>query len=112
MVQQSSRLPVDDSADESGLSTVQVAERVAIQAVCAEASSFTDEQIAALTQAWHVDLPIVRDLQALGRDLFQVPWAPTLVVLDGKNVVQIYRGRCQSESGGRTAAGAGTVAGR
>ncbi len=53
-------------------------------------SSFTDEQIRALCSTWQVELPIVRDLQALGRDLFHVPWAPTLVVLDGKDAVQIY----------------------
>ncbi len=65
-------------------------DRVAIRAVCAEPSSFTSQQVQALTASWQIDLPIVRDLQALGRDLFQIPWAPTLIVLDGNNVVQIF----------------------
>lgn len=64
--------------------------RVAIHAVCAEASRFTDQQLRTLTRQWHVNLPVVRDVQAFGRDLFQIPWAPTLVVLDAENAVQIY----------------------
>jgi hypothetical protein len=63
---------------------------VSIRAVCAESSEVTDQQIESLARAWAVDLPIVRDVQALGRDLFEIPWAPTLVVLDGDNTVQIY----------------------
>ncbi len=65
-------------------------DRIAIQAVCAEASSFSNQQLAALAQSWHVDLPMARDPKALGRDLFKVPWAPTVVVLDANNIVQIY----------------------
>ncbi len=68
----------------------QAQDRIAIYAVCVEPSSITDEQVQALCQAWQVEVPILRDLQALGRDLFGVPWAPTLVVLDGKDTVQIY----------------------
>lgn len=63
---------------------------VAIRAICAESSSFTNEQIRALARSWHVELPLVRDPHAVGRDLFEVPWAPTLVVLDSQDVVQIY----------------------
>ena len=65
-------------------------DRVAICAICVEASSVTNEQIQSLARAWQVELPVVRDLAAVGRDLFQIPWAPTLVVLDGDNVVQNY----------------------
>ncbi len=65
-------------------------DRIAINAVCAEASSFSNQQLAEVARTWHVDVPMVRDPQALGRDLFNVPWAPTVVVLDGQNVVQIY----------------------
>ncbi len=63
--------------------------RLALYAVCTEPSSVSNEQIESLCQAWQVDVPVLRDLEALGRDLFQVPWAPTMVVLDGRNVVQI-----------------------
>ncbi len=65
-------------------------QRIAVYGVCAEPSSFTNEQLQTLCDKWQVELPVVRDLEALGRDLFQVPWAPTVVVLDGDNVVQIY----------------------
>lgn len=66
-------------------------ERVALYAICVEASSVTNEQIKGLARAWQVELPLARDLAAMGRDLFQIPWAPTLVVLDGDNVVQMYQ---------------------
>jgi hypothetical protein len=65
-------------------------EEVAIQAICVEPSSVTNEQIKALARSWHVELPLARDLAAVGRDVFQIPWAPTLVVLDGDNVVQHF----------------------
>jgi hypothetical protein len=65
-------------------------QRVAIHAICVEASSVTNEQIQSLARAWQVELPVARDLAAVGRDLFRIPWAPTLVVLDGNNVVQNY----------------------
>ena len=65
-------------------------DRLAILAVCAEPSTVSDSQVADLMRLWQADLPTVRDVQACGRDLFHVPWAPTLVVLDGKNVVQIF----------------------
>ncbi|MHB8970436.1 MAG: peroxiredoxin family protein [Pirellulaceae bacterium] len=65
-------------------------DRIAILAVCVEPSTVSESQVADLTRLWQVDLPTVRDVKACGRDLFQVPWAPTLIVLDGKNVVQIF----------------------
>jgi hypothetical protein len=65
-------------------------DRLAILAVCVEPSTVSDSQVAELTRLWKVDLPTVRDLQAFGRDLFHVSVAPTLVVLDGKNVVHIF----------------------
>ena len=65
-------------------------ERVAIYGVCAEPSSFTAEQIAELMKVWQVSVPVVRDLEAVGRDLFQIPWAPTMIVLDGSNVLHIF----------------------
>ena len=63
---------------------------VAMYAVCAEPSAFTDQQLAQLIALWQLKVPVVRDLQAYGRDLFRVPGAPTVVVLDGKNIVQIF----------------------
>ncbi len=68
-------------------------------------------QIADLTRLWQADLPTVRDVQACGRDLFQVPWAPTLVVLDGKNVVQIFEVGANPDLASRTPPGARTPVG-
>ena len=64
--------------------------RVAIYAVCTEPATVSDGQVGQLLQLWQVDLPAVRDVQAFGRDLFQIPWAPTMVVLDGNNVLHIF----------------------
>lgn len=63
---------------------------VAIRAICVAGSSFDDQKIRGLIQGWRVEMPVARDPHAVGRDLFHVPWAPTLVVLDGQDVVQIY----------------------
>ncbi|MFO7906312.1 MAG: hypothetical protein R6U98_26880 [Pirellulaceae bacterium] len=65
-------------------------DNVAIRAICVAGPSFDDQKIRALIQGWRVDVPVARDPHAVGRDLFNVPWAPTLVVLDGQDVVQIY----------------------
>ena len=59
-------------------------------AVCVEPPSTTDAQITSLMQPWQVQIPVVRDLEAYGRDVFHIPWAPTLVVLDGKNTLHIF----------------------
>ncbi len=65
-------------------------QRISFQAVCAEASTFEDQQLQGLMQYWGADVPVVRDREAMGRDLFAVPWAPTLVVLDQQDRVHIY----------------------
>jgi hypothetical protein len=65
-------------------------QRVAIYAVCTEPSTTSDVQVNELLRLWQVDVPAVRDVQAFGRDLFQIPWAPTMIVLDGNNVLHIF----------------------
>lgn len=67
----------------------QAHDRVAIHAICTEPSSYTNDQVTRLLQRWRVQLPVARDLAAVGRDVFQIPWAPTIVVLDSHDVVQI-----------------------
>jgi thiol-disulfide isomerase/thioredoxin len=57
--------------------------------VCVEPESVSNEQIQQLSELWQVDVPVVRDVEAHGRDLFQIPWAPTMVILDKSNTVQI-----------------------
>lgn len=63
---------------------------VQIFAVCTEPSSRSSQQIKELSKDWGVELEVLRDLDACGRDVFAVPWAPTLVVLDRKGVVQVF----------------------
>jgi hypothetical protein len=63
---------------------------LAYYAVCTEPSSVSHSQVRALTRRWGSDVPLLRDLQAFGRDVFQVPFAPALVVLDARGVVQVF----------------------
>ena len=51
---------------------------------------FTREEVQDLVDGWDVSVPVVRDLDAVGRDVFDIPGAPTLVVLDAKGTVQIF----------------------
>ncbi len=64
---------------------------VAMLAVCAESSQRSHAEIARLMREWRVTIPLVRDLRAFGRDLFAIPGAPALVVLDRNGVVQLFQ---------------------
>ena len=66
-------------------------DHVAIIAVCAESSARSHQDIAVMMQQWGVQIPMVRDLRAFGRDLFALPGAPALVVLDENGIVQAYQ---------------------
>jgi len=63
---------------------------LAFYAVCTEPSSVSHAQVQALVRRWGSDVPLVRDLQAFGRDVFRVPFAPTLVVMNARGIVQIF----------------------
>lgn len=63
--------------------------QLACYAVCTEPSTVSHTQVEALAQRWGGDVPLVRDLQAFGRDLFRIPFAPTLIVLDSRGVIQV-----------------------
>jgi hypothetical protein len=63
---------------------------VSFLGVCTEPSEVGHSQVRLLAQRWNVRLPLVRDLEAFGRDVFRIPWAPTVVVLDARGVVQIF----------------------
>jgi len=65
-------------------------DQVEFLGVCTEPSSVTDLQLENLMRVWRVDLPIARDLSATGRDVFQIPVWPTLVVLDAQGRVQLF----------------------
>jgi hypothetical protein len=64
--------------------------QVSFYAVCTEPTYVGNSQLKALGEQWGSSLPIVRDLEAFGRDVFHVPWAPTLVVLDDSGIVQAF----------------------
>lgn len=72
------------------LATSSVKDKVAAYVVATEDASVTSEQVAALLKQWEVDLPLLRDFDFAGRDLFGVKNAPTLVVLDAAGKVQIF----------------------
>lgn len=65
-------------------------EAVVFLAVCTEPTTVGNQQLARLTDSWKLGLPIVRDLAACGRDVFDIPGAPTVVVLDPRGVVQAF----------------------
>lgn len=65
--------------------------RVKIAAVSTEPSAVSSQRIAELVQTWNVKLPWVRDLSAFGRDVFEIPGAPTLVVIGGAGRVQLFQ---------------------
>ena len=64
--------------------------QVAFYAVCTEPTHVGNSELKTLGEQWGSSLPIVRDLEAFGRDVFHVPWAPTLVILDDSGIVQAF----------------------
>lgn len=77
----------------------QQAKDVVVLAICTEPSSFSDQQVRDLVKKWNVDLPVVRDLEAIGRDRFQIEGAPTLVVIDAEGTVQVVETGANPELG-------------
>jgi hypothetical protein len=59
-------------------------------AVCTEPTSVGNQQLGRLAEDWGLTMPVVRDLEAYGRDIFQIPGAPTVVVLNAQGVVQAF----------------------
>lgn len=64
-------------------------------AVCAEPGVLNNGHIAAIVQNWKADktkpdvVPVLRDIKAAGRDVFQINEAPTCIVLDAGGFVQL-----------------------
>ena len=65
-------------------------ERLNFLAVCTEPTTVGNDRIRDLMQQWGVAVPVVRDLTAYGRDVFHIPWAPTLVVLGADGKLHIF----------------------
>jgi hypothetical protein len=63
-------------------------ERITFLAVCTEPTTVGNRQLARLAEDWNLAMPVVRDLEAFGRDIFQIPGAPTVIVLDPRGIVQ------------------------
>jgi hypothetical protein len=75
-------------------------DRVVFRAICTEPSTArSHRQVGSLVRSWNVDLPVVRDLDACGRDVFHVQKAPTLVILAPDGVVQLVQEGADSELG-------------
>ena len=70
--------------------TLSETERVAFYAVSAEAVSRSHPELEKLLSTWKVELPVLRDLDACGRDVFQIPGMPTLILLDATGTVQVF----------------------
>lgn len=71
--------------------------RVSIYAVCTEPADVQDQRIRDLKKEWKLQLPLVRDLEAYGRDVFRIPVAPTLVALDGRGRLHLFEAGPNSE---------------
>ncbi len=64
--------------------------QVTFHAICTEPTHVGNSELVALASRWGTSVSIARDLEAFGRDVFHIPWAPTLVILDKKGTVQAY----------------------
>lgn len=64
--------------------------RISFHAVCTEPTDIGNQHLKQLQERWKIGYPVVRDLQAFGRDVFAVPFAPTTVVLDPRGAVQVF----------------------
>ena len=70
-----------------------LAKRIRFLPIWAEPSPPNGQSFATLTQAWQLPGKLALDRDALGRDLFQIMEAPSLIVLDEQNRVQIRETR-------------------
>ena len=59
-------------------------------AVSTEPTRVSNSQLEATLTAWNVTVPLLRDLDACGRDLLGIPWTPTMIVLGVDGNVQIF----------------------
>ncbi len=60
-------------------------------AVATDPTTVSNDDVAATLAGWKVELPIVRDLEALGKSAFKIVSHPTVIVLDEKGRVQIFQ---------------------
>lgn len=65
--------------------------RVVFFAVSPQAEPVATEQLQQILDRQKVTIPLARDLKAVGRDVFGVPGAPTVVVLDEQQRMQAFQ---------------------
>ena len=65
-------------------------DRINFFAVWAEGANIGDKQLRGLLAEWKVNIPVVRDMEACGNDLFHIPVTPALIILDDSGRVQIF----------------------
>ena len=67
------------------------AKRVLWRLVCTESSEkYSADRLGQLVASWGTRLPLLRDQEAVGRDLLKIDQAPTVVVLDGRCRLQLF----------------------
>lgn len=88
----------DNPACEATLQQVSLAaqrlakdESVVFYAVATDPASVTNDALQRRLAEWKVELPILRDLEAFGDKSFHIELQPTIVVLDKRGCVQIFR---------------------
>ena len=73
-------------------------QRLVFRAICTEpTTSMSHQRVQSLAQSWAVEIPVVRDLDAHGRDIFGIAKAPTLVVVAPNGIVQLVEEGADSE---------------
>ncbi|HIF31987.1 MAG TPA: TlpA family protein disulfide reductase [Planctomycetaceae bacterium] len=65
-------------------------QNVVFFAVCAVSSDVSSAEIEQLLQTWNVDTPILRDSDAVGRDVFHIAALPAIMGLGADGRLQIY----------------------
>lgn len=64
--------------------------RVRILGVWAEGNNMSHKKLAHLLNERNIDVPIVRDIHAVGKSVFAIPVTPTLIILDPRSRLQIF----------------------
>ena len=65
--------------------------KVAFYAVSTDPTTLGSDGLAKLLSSWSVAMPIVRDLELFGKNLFKIQFHPTIIVLDPNGRVQIVQ---------------------
>ena len=68
-------------------------------AICTEPSTaMSHSDVLQLAREWQLSMPVVRDLEAVGRDILAIEAAPTIAILDRRQRLQLLESGGDSES--------------